>query len=478
MWTHKKPLRSRTKRIRRKRSRFITPDLSVCHGQLLHFVANKDSPLSAAERLGQEYAAMADDHEAAVRQFLQRAYFIVVQFWRRPYEFERLQVHPFSKQSGQKAGGPKTSKSVLCFLTQATTPNQRHLANKYAVILDGLMQDQVVVTGVAARIKKLGGIEAAYESMRRCDQSSSLQIGESLTPETTKRGRRRRPKCTFPLYPLVAPLLEQETPTYDDGEENNIVWGESIFGFVQRLARRYAEIEDGDHQAVSRVLQCAYLAVRDMQRDPDELARLQADPFLKPPWRRPKDPSTSKWLMYFIVQARSPEVRHLAGKYAEILDGLRQDQVEISEVAAAYQAMRARTTGHESCVTQDSQNKRTPAMALKSKQSAPPTTQTTKPTDGYGQFFDEGGYYIIGRSGEKIRFSRPKPPRPPRKLNHLGHLGINISRSKAQLQQARTKEERDYLNKKIRVLEQLLQEGQAKALARRLAARAKRRLGW
>jgi hypothetical protein len=321
----------------------------VDHGQLLHFVANKDSPLSAAERLGEEYAAMADDHEAAVRQFLQRAYFIVVQFWRRTYEFERLQVHPFSKQSGQKPKDPKTSKSVLCFLMKATTPNQRHLANTYAVILDGLMQDQVVVTGVAARIKELGGIEAAYESMRRRDQSSSLQIGESLTPEPTKRGRGGRPKRTFPL---VAPLLEQETPTYDDGEENNIVWGESAFGFVHWVARKYAEIEDGDHEAVSRVLQCAYLAVRDMQRDPDEFARLQADPFFKPPWRRPKDDSTSKWLMYFIVQARSPEMRDLACKYAEILDGLQQEQVEIGAVAArikelggikaTYQAMRAR----------------------------------------------------------------------------------------------------------------------------------------
>jgi hypothetical protein len=74
MWTHKKSLRSRIKRTRRKQSKWLTPDLSRDHGQLLHFVANKDSPLSAAERLGEEYAAMADDHEAAVRQFLQRAY--------------------------------------------------------------------------------------------------------------------------------------------------------------------------------------------------------------------------------------------------------------------------------------------------------------------------------------------------------------------------------------------------------------------
>jgi hypothetical protein len=282
---------------------------------------------------------MADDSDAAVSQFLQRAYFIVVQFWRRPYEFERLQVHPFSKQLGQKLRNPSSTKWIMYLMMQATTTKGRRLASQYAVILNGLMQDQVVVTAVAARINELGGIKAAYESMRGRDQSSSLQIG-------------RRPKQTFPLYPLVAPLLEQETPPYDEGEENNVVWGESVFGFVHWLARKYAEIKNGDRQAVSRVLQGAYLAVRDMQRDPDEFARLQADQFFKPPWRRPKDDSTSKWLMYFIVQARSPEVRHLAGTYAEILDGLQQDQVEIGAVAArikelggikaTYQAMRAR----------------------------------------------------------------------------------------------------------------------------------------
>jgi hypothetical protein len=308
MLIHKNSLRSRSKRRRRKRSKFITPDLSLVHGQLLHFVANEDSPLSAAERLGEEYAAMADDHDAAVGQFLQRAYFVVVQFWRRPYEFERLQVHPFWKQSGQpQPRDPKTSKSVLCFLMQATTTDQRHLASKYAVILDGLQQDQVEIDAVAARIQELGGVDAAYEAMRlrkrgdvqvsgtvaetaaagrrarRDDECSSRKIGESVMP--TKHTW-RRPKPTLRPYPLVAPpFAEEKTQPYDDGDENKIVWGEDAFGFVQRLAREYAEIKDGDHQAVRRLLQRAYLAVREMRRQPDELKRLQDDRFWKPPWR-------------------------------------------------------------------------------------------------------------------------------------------------------------------------------------------------
>ena len=102
MWTHKKSLRSRTKRPRRKQSKFITPDLALVGGKLMPFVAGPDDPLSRAERLGEEYAAMQDDHDAEVSQFLQRASFVADQFRRRPIEFERLQVHPFFKQLGLK----------------------------------------------------------------------------------------------------------------------------------------------------------------------------------------------------------------------------------------------------------------------------------------------------------------------------------------------------------------------------------------
>jgi hypothetical protein len=45
----------------------------------------------------------------------------------------------------------------------------RHLADNYAEILDGLQRDQVEIRAVAARIKELGGIKAAYRAMRAND---------------------------------------------------------------------------------------------------------------------------------------------------------------------------------------------------------------------------------------------------------------------------------------------------------------------
>jgi hypothetical protein len=389
MLTRKKSIKSRTRRARRKQTKFLTPDLALFRGQKLRFVAGPDDPLREAERLRAEFAQMVADREAKERQFLQRAYFVAVEFRWRLGDFKRFQVHPFWKQTGQKPKDPSTSKWVLYLIMQATTTDMCKRADKYAVILDGLMQDQVEISAVAARIKELGGIDAAYEAMRvrkrgdaqvtgsvavaetaaagrrtrRHDERSPRKVGESLMP--TKRPRRRRPQPELPMYPLVSPLfgekkIEPPDPLIGDellaveevegGCSVERVPAEAAFDFVQRRAREYAKIKDGDHQSVRRVLQRAYLAARKMQREPDEFKRLQADPFWKASFYKPKDASTSKWVLLFIMQARTLSVRYLAGKYAANLDGLMRDKVgpddlrvaKMEGVEAAYEAVQNR----------------------------------------------------------------------------------------------------------------------------------------
>ena len=165
MLTRKKSIGTRTRRARRKQSKFLTPDLVLYAGQKFRFVAEQDNALSEAERLRGEYAEMKESQHAAVRQFLQRIYGVAARFRRRPGDFERFQVHPFWKETGQKPRDPSTSKWLLYFITQARTPNARDLADKKAVILDGLMQDKVEDSAVAARIEELGGIGAAYQAI-------------------------------------------------------------------------------------------------------------------------------------------------------------------------------------------------------------------------------------------------------------------------------------------------------------------------
>jgi hypothetical protein len=223
---------------------------------------------------------------------------------------------------------------------------------------------------------QLGGIDAAYEALqvRKCGDAQVTgrvavaataavgrtrrerpprQLGKSLLLKPTKRPRRRRPPPAV-YHPSLPNLFAGNEPIDEwlavDGERGLIerVPAEDAFDFVQRIAREYAQIEEGDHQSVRRVLGRAYFAALKMQREPHEFARLQADPFWKA--SKPKDPATSKWVLYFIMQARTLSVRLLAGKYVAILDGLMRDQVSPDDlrvarmegVEAAYESAQAR----------------------------------------------------------------------------------------------------------------------------------------
>jgi hypothetical protein len=87
-----------------------------------------------------------------------------------------------------------------------------------------------------------------------------------------------------------------------------------------------------------------------MEREPDEFERLQDDRFWNASLHKPTDASTSKWVVHFIMRARTPNVRYLAARYAAILDRLMRDKVRPDDlrvarmegVEAAYEAWQAR----------------------------------------------------------------------------------------------------------------------------------------
>ena len=76
---------------------------------------------------------------------------------------------------------------------------------------------------------------------------------------------------------------------------------EGAFSFTQRLVEEYVDIEDGHHAAVRQFLQRCYTVALKFQREPDEFEHLKADPFWEASRQRPKDPSTSKWVIYFVM---------------------------------------------------------------------------------------------------------------------------------------------------------------------------------
>jgi hypothetical protein len=147
------------KRTMRSKPQYRTPKLGS-------FSEEYEDAISYAQRVSQEYAKMEDGHHAPVRQFLQRAYIAVLMFRHEPDAFERLKTDPFWQASRQKPRDASTSKWVLYFIMEATTTNVRNRAGKYAVILDGLIHGKAEGSAVAERIEQMGGVEAAYESMR------------------------------------------------------------------------------------------------------------------------------------------------------------------------------------------------------------------------------------------------------------------------------------------------------------------------
>ena len=160
-------------------------------------------------------------------------------------------------------------------------------------------------------------------------------------PPRIKVGRKLQPNYARPNYarPIIQPFPEEE----------------GAFSFARRLVGEYADMEDGHHGAVRQFLQRCYVVVLKFQCEPDEFKHLKADPFWEASRHKPKDASTSKWVLYFVMRATTPNVRNRAGRHAVLLDGLIRDKVKPGAVAArikemggvevAYEAMRARKRG-------------------------------------------------------------------------------------------------------------------------------------
>src|SRR5260370_15131827 len=99
---------------------------------------------------------------------------------------------------------------------------------------------------------------------------------------------------------------------------------------AEDLRGAYAEMKESQHAAVRQFLQRIYGVAARFRRRPGDFERFQVHPFWKETRQKPKDPSTSKWLLYFITQARTPHACDLAAKKAVILYGLSKHQAKAS----------------------------------------------------------------------------------------------------------------------------------------------------
>ena len=151
---HKRPIRRQTQPTRRP-PKFARP--------IIEDFPDDEGAFASAQGLVEKYKRIVDGHHAAIRQFLEDCLPVVLEFQREPDEFERLKADPFWEEaSRQKPKDPSTSKWVLYFAMRAKTKNVRTRAGVYAAVLDGLIREKVRPDRVAARIKEMRGVEAAY----------------------------------------------------------------------------------------------------------------------------------------------------------------------------------------------------------------------------------------------------------------------------------------------------------------------------
>jgi hypothetical protein len=164
---------------------------------MMALTSQDPDPVASVRAAAAEYAAIEDGYRAQLLEVLDTAYRCYLLFRDCPDDFEELLEDPFWDFSRQKPSKYlTTSRFVLYYIMQAETPNVRARASKYAKILDCFYRDGVKVGQVPARIRALGGIEAAYAHFVAISRGVSWtkvvpddQETEDERPQTLRRGK-------------------------------------------------------------------------------------------------------------------------------------------------------------------------------------------------------------------------------------------------------------------------------------------------
>ncbi len=123
--------------------------------------------------------------------------------------------------------------------------------------------------------------------------------------------------------PVVTPFEEEADPV----------------GLAGTVAREYREMEDGHHARLRAFLGRAYQVYQLFRDFPDSFEELKRDPFWDKSRQKPKDLTTSKWVLLFVMQAEKPNVRTRASKYAKIVNGFTRARVRADRVPERIKAL-------------------------------------------------------------------------------------------------------------------------------------------
>ncbi len=110
-------------------------------------------------------------------------------------------------------------------------------------------------------------------------------------------------------------------------------------GLARMVADEYQAMEDGHHAQLRAFLRRAYHVYRLFQQFPGAYEQLKREPFWECSRQKPRDLTTSKHVLLFVMRAETPNVRTRASKYAKIVDGLARERVGVNQVPERIKAL-------------------------------------------------------------------------------------------------------------------------------------------
>jgi hypothetical protein len=110
-------------------------------------------------------------------------------------------------------------------------------------------------------------------------------------------------------------------------------------GFAKMFADEYQAMELAHRAHLHAFLGRAYYTYRLFQQFPGAYEQLKQDPFWRNSLQKPKDLTSSKHVLLFVMRAETPDDRALASKFAKIVDGFARGGVRASQVPRRVNAL-------------------------------------------------------------------------------------------------------------------------------------------
>ncbi len=107
----------------------------------------------------------------------------------------------------------------------------------------------------------------------------------------------------------------------------------------RNMSQAFYESSGGYRSRLYKFQRKCYYAIKLFSKSPQEYQRLKDDEFWDNSRQTPKDQFIAKWVLYYVMQAKSKVVRDRAGKCARVLDSFLRQGMPVRLMDARLRAL-------------------------------------------------------------------------------------------------------------------------------------------